>query len=150
MSARQAPAEEACYHDAPFPADIAVPAVSPTPTADFPMRPVLFTLVLLATATAAAAAASDTDIKTKIVGNWADTDSCKDGYLAFNADGTFASKGPTGSPPEDDLTGTYSIVNGKLAGQAGAVQMPTVSVDFDGEKLIMGDGPDADKLVHCK
>ena len=115
------------------------------------MRLVLSTLVLLATVAAAGAAnTSDADIKTKIVGNWADTDSCKDGYLVFNADGTFASKGPTGSPPEDDLNGNYTILNGKLTGQAGSVQMPTVSVDFNGEKLIMGDGADADILVHCK
>jgi len=114
------------------------------------MRSVLSTLVLLASVAVATAATSDADIKTKIVGNWADTDSCKDGYLVFNADGTFASKGPTGSPPEDDLSGMYTIVNGKLSGQAGPVQMPTVTVDFDGEKLVMGDGPDADKLVHCR
>jgi hypothetical protein len=114
------------------------------------MRLILSTVVLLATAAAAGAAVSDADIKTKIVGNWADTDSCKDGYLVFNADGTFSSKGPTGTPPEDDLIGTYTIVNGKLAGQAGAVQMPTITIDFNGEKLVMGDGPDADTLVHCK
>ena len=114
------------------------------------MRLVLVPLVFFATVTLAAAAATDAEIKTRIVGSWADTDSCTEGALVFNADGTFASKGPAGTPPEGDLMGTYTIVNGKLAGQAGAVQMPTISIDFDGEKLIMGDGADADILVHCK
>src|SRR3954463_8740210 len=114
------------------------------------MRLVLLPLVLFATVTAAAAAATDAEIKTKIVGSWADTDSCKDGSLVFNADGTFASKGPEGTPPEDTLTGTYTITGGKLNGQAGAIQMPSVTINFDGEKMLMGDAPDADILVHCK
>jgi hypothetical protein len=111
---------------------------------------ILVPALFLLSAVIPAAAATDDEIKTKIVGSWADTDSCKDGALVFNADGTFASKGPDGSPPEDTLLGTYTIVGGKLNGQAGSIQMPTVALNFDGEKLLMGDAPNADILVHCK
>jgi len=113
------------------------------------MRILLPALFVLASV-AGAVAATDDEIKTKNVGSWADTDSCKDGSLVFNADGTFASKGPEGTPPEDTLTGTYTITGGKLNGQAGAIQMPSVTINFDGEKMLMGDAPDADILVHCK
>ena len=113
------------------------------------MRSVLTALTLFA-AVASAAAATDDELKAKIVGNWADTDMCKDGYLVFNADGTFVSKAPQGSPPDDDFKGTYTIVDGKLAGKTSAFEMPTVAVNFDGDKLVMGTGPTADILIHCK
>jgi hypothetical protein len=114
------------------------------------MRLLLPTLMLLATV-GSAAAASDDDIKAKIVGSWAPSDSCAGGALVFNADGTFASKPPAGGG--DELDGTYSIVNGELAGVAGSIKMPTVAVTFDGEKLVLTDATDPtnpDTLIHCK
>jgi hypothetical protein len=113
------------------------------------MRALSTAAVLIATVTAAAAA-TDAELKTMIVGHWADTDSCSDGALVFNADGTFVSQAPDGSPPDDNLTGTYTIMDGKLAGKAGAIEMPTVPIKFDGMKLLMGSDPSADVLVPCK
>jgi hypothetical protein len=114
------------------------------------MRLVLSALICFAAATAASAATPDADIKVKIVGSWADTESCKDGSLVFNMDGTFVSKAPDGSPPDDDLKGNYTIAGGKLMGKAEAIEMPTVAIDFDGEKLLMGDPPNQDILIRCK
>jgi hypothetical protein len=117
------------------------------------MRSFLVALALFAGVTAAAAAAApatDDELKAKILGNWADTDSCKDGYLMFNADGTFVSKAPEGSPPDEDLTGNYVIKDGHLSGKTPEFEMPTVAISFDGEKLVMGTGPSADILVHCQ
>jgi hypothetical protein len=114
------------------------------------MRFVLPALALLATVTSAAAA-SDADLKTMILGAWAPTADCSAGSLVFNADGTFASKPPTGAG--DELDGSYSIVNGVLAGVAGQVTMPAVAVSFDGAKLVLTDSTDPtnpDTLVHCK
>jgi hypothetical protein len=113
------------------------------------MRLVLSALVLVAFAIPAAAA-TDAELKVMIVGNWADSGVCADGYLMFNADGTFSSVAPAGSPPEDDLKGTYTITDGKLAGMTPEFEMPTIPITFDGEKLIMGAGPTADTLMHCK
>jgi hypothetical protein len=116
------------------------------------MRFIVSGLAFLAVVMAAAlaAAAPDDELKMKIVGNWGDTDACSDGYLIFNADGTFVSKAPEGSPPDDDLKGNYTIVDGKLSGKTADFEMPTIAISFDGDKLVMGTGPDAQALVHCK
>jgi hypothetical protein len=112
---------------------------------------VLPALALLATITSALAATDD-DLKTKIVGAWAPSADCSQGSLVFNANGTFASKPPTGAG--DELDGTYSIVNGVLAGVAGSVTMPAVTVSFDAMGgLILTDSTDPtnpDMLMHCK
>jgi hypothetical protein len=114
------------------------------------MRFILPAMALLAMITSASAATDD-DLKKQIVGAWAPTDSCSMGSLVFNADGTFASKPPTGGG--DELDGTYTILNGELAGVAGQVTMPTVMVSFNGPKLVLTDSTDPtnpDTLVHCK
>jgi hypothetical protein len=114
------------------------------------MRFVVTAFALLATI-ATAAAATDAELKAKIVGSWGPTDTCEDGPLVFGADGSFALKGPPGTPAEQELTGTFTIVDGKLAGKTPQFDMDTVPVSFDGDKLIMGaPGPDADVLVKCK
>jgi hypothetical protein len=116
------------------------------------MRFVLPALALLATVTSASAsAASDADLKTMILGSWAPTADCSAGSLVFNADGTFASKPPMGAG--DELDGSYSIVNGVLAGVAGQVTMPAVGVSFAGATLVLTDSTDPtnpDTLIHCK
>jgi hypothetical protein len=113
------------------------------------MRLAVSVFAVLATATAALAA-TDAELKTMIVGNWADSESCKDGYLMFNADGSFVSKAPEGSPADDDFTGTYTILDGKLSGKTSAFEMPTVPISFDAGKLVMGAAPNQDTLMHCK
>jgi hypothetical protein len=113
------------------------------------MRFLISAVALFAAATAAVAATDD-ELRAKIVGNWADTEACKDGYLMFNPDGTFVSKAPEGSAPDDDLKGNYVIKDGTLSGQTPEFEMPTLAISFDGEKLVMGAGPSADILVRCK
>jgi hypothetical protein len=110
----------------------------------------VFSFLALVALAIPAAAATDNELKVKIVGNWADTEDCKEGYLMFNADGTFASVAPAGSSPDDDLKGTYTITDGKLTGTTPQFEMPTIAISFDGEKLVMGAGPTADVLQHCK
>ena len=113
------------------------------------MRFALTALAFFAAVTAAAAATDD-EIKAKLVGQWADTESCKEGSLIFNADGTFISKAPEGSPPDEDLKGNFTITGGKLTGKTPDFEMPTVAISFDGDKLVMGEGQTADILVRCK
>jgi hypothetical protein len=113
------------------------------------MRVTISAFVLFATF-ATAFAATDAELKVKIVGAWGPTEGCEDGPLVFGADGSFAIRPPPGSS-DPELKGTYTIMDGKLAGKTPQFDMDTIPVGFDGDKLVMGaPGPDADVLVKCK
>ena len=111
-----------------------------------------YRLLLIAAAALAAAAASapahasaitDSLVRDRLIGAWADMGDCREGALTFNADGTFTLTGPH---PGGDLTGTFDIKDGKLAGQAGERVMPVFPVFFDDQTLVLG----PDRLDRCK
>jgi hypothetical protein len=114
------------------------------------MRALLPTIALLAAAAAAspaALAATDDDLKRQIVGEWGDTAECKNGTLAFTAEGTFTLKG-TG--PDEVLMGTFTVVDGKLNGETPVFVMPEAAVSFTGETMILDEGNGSKaSLVHC-
>ena len=116
------------------------------------MRLLFATLALLAFVNSAYAA-SDAEIKAKLLGSWGTGEACKEGSLTFKADGTFVSKAGAGGGPDDDLLGTYAVVDGKLKGRAGEIEMPTLSIRFQNDTLMLLDDEDpdyGDTLVRCK
>ncbi len=120
---------------------------APRPTKGVAMRAILSVLILVSTVAAAAAAQPDDVIRQKIVGSWGQSSTCEDGHLTFKADGTFESKG-TGDPA--GTAGTYSIDQGHLSGHIGESSMEVVSVDFDGDTLVIDDGSgNPERLDRC-
>jgi hypothetical protein len=86
---------------------------------------------------------TDSLLHDRLIGSWADMGDCRGGALTFNADGTFTLTGPN---PSGDLKGTFDVVDGKLAGQAGERVMPIFQVLFDDQTLLLG----PDRLDRCK
>lgn len=98
--------------------------------------------------TAPAVPPADDVIRQKIVGSWGQSATCAEGRLTFNADGSFLSKG-AGEP--DGVTGTYVIDHGRLTGENGDNDMPTMLVNFDGDKLLLDDGSGSpQRLDRCQ
>lgn len=109
-------------------------------------------LVLLGIATALSApalASTDDELKQALIGTWGDSEDCKDGILVFNSDGTFTSG--SASEPADVQKGTYTLIGGKLNGEAGGTTMPEVTVTVESGKLTFnGSEPDQkQELVPC-
>jgi hypothetical protein len=151
-------------------------AAGPTPIEGVSMRAALSILFLACTlaATAAAAAPATTDapatpgapaaatpgaappaakpsddvLRQKIVGSWGRSVTCDDGRLTFNADGSFTSGGGN---PDNAVSGTYAIADGRLTGENGDNTMPDMLVDFDGDALLLDDGSgNPERLSRCQ
>ncbi len=113
------------------------------------MKKLLVLLGAALTVSLPALAATDDELKQALVGTWGDSEDCKDGILVFKADGTFSSGSAT--EPADVQTGTYTLIGGKLNGEAGGNAMPEVTVTADNGKLTFnGSTPDEKQvLVPC-
>jgi hypothetical protein len=110
----------------------------------------LLVLAIIATAVSTPALAStDDELKQALIGTWGDSEGCKDGILVFNSDGTFTSG--SADDPADVQKGTYTLIGGKLNGEAGDTAMPEVTVTIESGKLTFnGSEPDQkQELVPC-
>ncbi len=98
----------------------------------------------LAASAAMALAATDDELKQQIVGPWGPDETCAEGALTFNADGTYAIV----RPDDDPETGTWSISDGVIT----ASDQPVSTVTIEGNKLVMGDpkgGPRKETFIRC-
>ena len=87
---------------------------------------------------------TDSLTRDRLVGSWAEDGDCSQGGLTFNANGTFS---VTGDYADADFTGTFDVKDGRLAGEAGAREMPLLPVFFDSNgALILG----PDLFERCK
>jgi hypothetical protein len=103
------------------------------------MRAVRFVASAAASILPAVALASpitDSILRDRLVGSWAAAGDCSRGGIIFREDGTFS---VTGDYADSDFTGTFDVVDGRLAGVAGARTMPVLRVLFDRDgALILG------------
>ena len=104
------------------------------------------TIAALALASSAltAVAATDEELREQIVGPWGPDETCAEGNLTFNADGTYAIV----RPDDDPETGTWTIAEGIIT----ATDQPTSSVTIDGDRLVLGDpkgGPRGETFIRC-
>lgn len=112
------------------------------------MKNIAIAAALLATLSVPALAATDDELKQAIVGSWGDEETCAQGRLVFNADGTFTS-GPA-DDPANVQKGTYTIVDGKLNGSADGTAMPEMALTIeDGAIYMTEDGGSKDRLYPC-
>ena len=103
----------------------------------------LAAIVLAASATIAFAATDD-ELNQQIVGPWGPDETCAEGALTFNADGTYTIVRADDEPE----SGTWSITDGVIT----ASDQPTSTVTIDGNTLVMGDpkgGPPKETLIRC-
>ncbi len=111
------------------------------------MRAAVVGIILAASLSATLAQASvitDSLLQDRLIGAWADGGDCSRGGLAFNADGTFA---VTGDYTDVDISGTFSVKDGRIAGYTGQRMMPPLPVLFNDDGfLILG----PDQFERCK
>ena len=102
-------------------------------------------LLAVATPVSVALAATDAELSAEIVGAWGQDTACRDGRLAFAADGTF-----TLTQGERTESGHWTIRDGSLTGGTDdGSSRPRMLVAFEDGALVLSNVDARQVLIRC-